>query len=155
MPVDIFDKLPLLRDLTPSQRAILRPIFVPCDFYADDRLFAQGDAAEYLYLVVSGEVIITYQPEDGSQILVTHVREGGVVGWSAALGNRCYTSSAACTCYTQMLRVRGTDLRLLCRECPDTGILILDRLATVIAERLRNTHEQVISLLKQGLLSET
>jgi CRP-like cAMP-binding protein len=155
MPGDIFDKLPLLRDLTPAQRNILRPIFVPTDCYADNLLFEQGDHAEYLYLVVSGEVIITYKPEDGSAIVVTHVREGGVVGWSAALGNRFYTSSAACTCYTQMLRVRGTDLRQLCQEYPDTGILILNRLATVIAERLRNTHEQVITILKQGLLHET
>jgi CRP/FNR family cyclic AMP-dependent transcriptional regulator len=154
MPVDIFDKLPFLRDLTPAQRSVLRPIFVPCDCYTDDLLFAQGDPADYLYLVVSGEVIINYQPEDGTEILVTHVREGGIVGWSAALGNRCYTSSASCTCYTQMLRVRGSDLRNLCQDYPDTGILILDRLATVIAERLRNTHDQVISLLKQGLLNE-
>ena len=53
-----------------------------------------------------------------------------------------------------MLRVRGSDLRTLCQEHPDTGILILDRLATVIAQRLKNTHEQVITLLKQGLMHE-
>jgi hypothetical protein len=50
-----------------------------------------------------------------------------------------------------MLRVRGEDLRNLCNENPDTGILILERLATVIAERLRNTHDHVMALLLQGL----
>ena len=53
--------------------------------------------------------------------------------------------------YSQMLRVRGEDLRILCEQYPDTGILILERLATVIAERLRNTHDQVMDLLKQGM----
>jgi hypothetical protein len=51
------------------------------------------------------------------------------------------------------LRVRGDDLRNLCRLDPDTGIIVLDHLATIIAERLRHTHDQVISLLKQGLIS--
>ena len=54
-----------------------------------------------------------------------------------------------------MLRVRGKDLKYLCEEHPDTGILILERLAWVIAERLRHTHEQVIDLLKQGILNGT
>jgi CRP-like cAMP-binding protein len=150
---DIFDKFPVLHDLTTEQRGQLRPLFVPCDCYSGTRLFDQGDPADYLFLVISGEVVIRYKPEDGPEITVSRVRPGGIVGWSAALGSRLYTSGAECTVYTQMVRVAGEDLRDLCREHPDTGVLILERLATVIAERLRNTHEHVIELLKQGLLS--
>jgi CRP/FNR family transcriptional regulator, cyclic AMP receptor protein len=153
MPKDIFDRLPFFQDLSPAQREALRPLLIACDCYGDTVLFQQGEAAEYLYLVVGGEVLISYKPEDGPPITVTRVGPGGVVGWSAALGNRLYTSSAACTVYTQMLRVRGEDLRSLCREDPDTGVIVLDHLASIIAERLRHTHDQVISLLKQGLIS--
>jgi CRP-like cAMP-binding protein len=78
---------------------------------------------------------------------------GGVVGWSAALGSRRYTSSAVSTAYTQLLRVRGSDLRDLCEQHPNTGIIILDRLAGVIAERLHSTHEIVVRLLEIGLRS--
>jgi hypothetical protein len=52
-----------------------------------------------------------------------------------------------------MLRVRGSELRKLCEDDPDTGILVLERLAGIIAERLHNTHDQVVALLKQGLQS--
>jgi CRP-like cAMP-binding protein len=151
MSSDIYQQLPLFQDLKPAQLQLLKPIFLPCDCYTGDALFEQGDFAEYLYLVVSGEVTIRYKPEDGTPITITRVRSGGVVGWSAALGNRQYTSGAICTDYTQMLRVRGRDLKHLCEEYPDTGILILERLAWVIAERLRHTHEQVVELLKQGI----
>ena len=151
MPRDIFDQLPLFEGLHPTQLELLRPLFIPCDCYSDTVLFTQGDPAEYLFVVVIGEVIIQHKPEDGPPITVTRVNPGGVVGWSAALGNRTYTSSAVCTVYSQMLRVRGEDLRILCEQYPDTGILILERLATVIAERLRNTHDQVMDMLKQGL----
>jgi CRP-like cAMP-binding protein len=153
MPTDVFDRLPIFQDLSPAQREALRPLFMPCDCYGDSVLFQQGDSAEYLYLVVSGEVLISYKPEDGPPITVARVGPGGIVGWSAALGNRLYTSSAACTIYTQMLRVRGVELRNLCRQDPDTGVIVLDHLATIIAERLRHTHDQVISLLREGLAS--
>jgi CRP-like cAMP-binding protein len=151
MPGDIFDQLPLFQDLSHDQRELLRPLFLPVDYYTGTVLFEQGDPAEYLFLVVVGEVTIYYKPDDGPAIQVAHVRPGGIVGWSAALGSRSYTSGAICEEYTQMLRLRGEDLRNLYNECPETGILVLERLATVIAERLRNTHEQVMALLLQCL----
>ena len=151
MPADTFDKLYLFRNLEPLQRDIIRPIFNPCNYRAGTVIFEQGEATDYLYLIVDGEVIISFKPDDGPALTVARVREEGVVGWSAALGSPSYTSSAACSTNCQMLRVRGADLRNLCEKHPDTGALVLERLATVIAERLRNTHEQVISLLERGL----
>jgi toluene monooxygenase system ferredoxin subunit len=151
MPGDFFDRLSIFSDLSCEQRELLRPLFVPVDCYSGTVLFEQGDPAEYLYLVVTGEVVIRYKPDDGSAITVARVRPGGIVGWSAALGSRSYTSGAICEEYTQMLRLSGRDLCQLCERYPETGILVLERLAAVIAERLRNTHEQVMALLKQGL----
>jgi CRP-like cAMP-binding protein len=148
---DFFDNLPLFEGFNQAQRSILRGIFIPCDTYADSILFEQGGPAEFLYIVVQGEVIVHYKPDDGPPLMVARVRRAGVVGWSAALGSRTYTSGAMCAEYTQLLRVRGYDLRKLCEQNPDTGMLLLDRLATVIAERLRNTHAQVVALLELGL----
>jgi CRP-like cAMP-binding protein len=152
MTGDIFDQLPFFCGLSNEQREQLRQLFIPVDCYTGTVLFEQGEPAEYLYLVVVGEVTIRFKPDDGTPITVARVRPGGIVGWSAALGSRSYTSGATCEEYTQMLRLAGRDLRSLCNRYPETGILILERLAAVIAERLRNTHEQVMTLLKQGIL---
>jgi CRP-like cAMP-binding protein len=148
---DVFDQLTLFSDLNSEQREMLRPLFVPVDCYSGTALFEQGDPADYLYLVIVGEVVIHFKPDDGPEIMVTRVRAGGIVGWSAALGSRSYTSGATCSEYTQMLRLRGRDLCALCEQHPDTGILLLERLATVIAKRLRNTHDHVMAMLKRGL----
>jgi CRP-like cAMP-binding protein len=148
---DFFNNLPLFEGLSPAQCSLLQGIFVPCDFYANSMLFEQGDPAEFLYIVVQGEVVVNFKPDDGPPLTVARVRRNGVVGWSAALGSRTYTSGAQCTEYSQLLRVRGYDLRKLCEQHPDTGMLLLDRLATVIAQRLRNTHEKVVALLELGL----
>lgn len=151
MPNDVYDQLPFFANLTPEQRALVQPIFLPCDCYADTVLFEQGEPAEYLFLILSGEIMIRYKPDDGPDITVARVKSGGVVGWSAALGNNTYTSGAVCTGYAQMLRLRGKDLRDLYIEHPETGILVLESLASVIAERLESTYEQVVKLLKQGM----
>jgi CRP-like cAMP-binding protein len=150
---DMFDRFPLFAGLSCEQRELLRPLFTPMDFYAGTVLFEQGDPAEFLFLVVVGEVVIRFKPEDDAVITVARVRPGGIVGWSAALGSRSYTSGAVCEEYTQMLRLSGRDLCNLCERYPETGILVLERLATVIAQRLRNTHEQVMALLRQGMLT--
>jgi CRP-like cAMP-binding protein len=148
---DTFDQFPLFQDLNEAQLNLLRPLFTFCDGMAGTLLFEQGEPAEYLYLVIEGQVSVRYKPEDGPELVVSRVRSGGVVGWSAILGNRTYTSGAICTCQSQMLRVRGSELRSLCDHHPETGVIILERLAAVIAERLRNTHEEVFKLLKQGM----
>lgn len=155
MVENFFETLSLFHGLTSEQRALLEPLFVPCDYYAGSKIFDQGDPAEYLYVVASGEVVVNFKPDDGPVITVARVRPGGIVGWSAALGSRRYTSQASCETYTQLLRISGQDLRRLCAENPNTGVVVLERLATVIAERLHSTHELVISLLKIGLRSST
>jgi CRP/FNR family transcriptional regulator, cyclic AMP receptor protein len=151
MSDELFDQLPLFQGLTPPQRSLVASLFTPCDQYPENAIFLQGDPAEFLYVVVGGEVVVNFKPDDGPPITVTRVGPGGVVGWSAALGSRTYTSAAYCTEYSQLLRVRGSDLRMLCQQHPDTGVLILNRLAAVIAQRLSNTHEQVVALLELGL----
>ena len=151
MAADTFPNLFLFRDLVPKQLEVLIPLFAPCEFTADTILFEQGDPADNLFAIVSGEVVVNFKPDDGPVITVARVQPGSIVGWSAALGSRRYTSTAVCTNYTQLLRVRGDDLRRLCLQHPDVGSVFLDRLATVIAERLHSTHDMVLSLLHLGL----
>lgn len=155
MEADFFADVFLFKGLTAAQLAILRPLFEPCDCYAGTVLFEQGDPAEYLFTVVTGEVVVNFKPDDAPTLTVARVQPGSIVGWSAVLGSRCYTSSAECTQYTQLLRVRGTNLRRLCDEHPETGVQVLDRLAAVIAERLHSTHDMVLSLLQLGLNNQS
>jgi CRP-like cAMP-binding protein len=153
MDADPFDQIGLFQALNTAEQNLLRPLFVACEYMAGDKLFEQGNPAEYLYLVLSGEVHIHYKPDDGPPITLSRVRQGGIVGWSAALGNYAYTSEAECAIDAQLLRLRREDLLWLCQEHPDLGAYTLEILADVIAERLRSTHEQVIELLKQGMQS--
>jgi CRP-like cAMP-binding protein len=146
-----FDDLSIFQDLNQEERQVLYPLFLFSLLPAGTILFDQGSPAECLYIVIDGEVVIRYKPEDGPALIVAHVHRDGVAGWSAAIGSPIYTSSAVCVKDSELLCIQNQDLRDLCERRPRIGSLLLERLATVVAERLQNTHSQVMALLEQGM----
>lgn len=153
MAGDIFERLAFFQGLSAAQLALLRPFFELCDCPPEIVVFAQGAPAIYLYIVVAGEVLVEYKPYDAPPMVIARVKSGGIFGWSAALGNPTYTSGAATTTYTQLLRVQGEDLRYLCETHQDISEIILKRLADVVAER-HNVHPQVMAILETGLRND-
>jgi CRP/FNR family transcriptional regulator, cyclic AMP receptor protein len=151
MTDDDFYQLPIFQDLTSAQIDSIRPYFVASECHAGTILFEQGEPAVFIYLLISGEVAIHYKPEDGQELIVTRIKPGGVVGWSAVIGRRQYTSAAECTQFSRLMRMRGSDLQTLREQCPEAGCLLLERLAQSVAERLNGTHPQVVALLENSL----
>ena len=145
------ESLPLFHGLTPSELKLVAKRFERVSFDASHVVFGQGDRAEKLYVVISGRVAIRFKPDDGEVINVTEVESNGVFGWSAVLGRSSYTSSAICLEDCEAISVRGDVLRKLCKTHAKTGVIILERLAEVIAERLRSTHHKVVELLHESI----
>ncbi len=147
----LLNKCFLFEDLSIDDQNLLRPLFLHCSYQSGNIIFRQGDPAEMLYIVMAGKVRIFFKPEDGPELTVSTINPGGVFGWSAVFGSVDYTSGAVCEKDVDLLCVRGDDLKNLCEDKPETGILIIERLAAVVAERLRSTHTQVVELLTEGL----
>ncbi len=151
MAFDALKQFPLFDGFSEEQMTLLRPLFIPNEYHTGTVIFEQGDPAIYFYLMISGEVAINYKPEDDEDIVITRIKPGGMIGWSAVIGRRSYTSAAICTEYTELLRVRGSDLQELCSQHPETGNQFVDRMADVVAQRLDSNHPQVLQLLENGL----
>jgi len=143
--------LPFFRGLPASDRQRILQSFRFEDHEIEEVIFHQGQPADRLYLLASGRVEIRFKPYDGEALTVSVIEPGGIFGWSAALGRRAYTSGAVCTESGHSLSIRGRDLRQICEEPPATGVILLERLAEVIAMRLTSTHARVMELLRQGV----
>ncbi len=111
----------------------------------------QGQPAEYLYLIIDGKVQVSYKPYDGTSITVAHVEKDGVFGWSAVVGSQTYTSSVTAIEDLDTFRIHGNELRRLCVDHPEAGKEILERIAGVVSSRWTNSHEQVKSILVNGM----
>jgi CRP-like cAMP-binding protein len=154
MSGNLLEDFSLFQGFSAGEKEILRPLFLFSYAPEGTILFEQGDSAEHLYIIADGEVMIRYKPEDGPTLVLTRVHKEGVVGWSAVIGSRIYTSTAVCAENSQLLRVRSEDLRHFARII-ETANLLLERLARVIADRLRHTHPEIMTLLEQGLHIDT
>ena len=151
MFTSLLEPLSIFQGFSQEQLNLLRPLFLRIFTPAGTVVFEQGNLAENLYILIDGEAAIWYKPEDGPALILSRLKQEGVFGWSAAIGSHQYTSTVICTIDSQLLRVRSLDLRQLCENHPETGSLFLERLASLIAERLRITHPQLMALLEQGL----
>jgi len=151
MSKEVYAGLNLFHDLTADQLRILDSLFLHCRFPSGTTIFDQGQPATNLYILVEGEVVISFKPYDGPPLTVARIQSGGVFGWSAALGRSVYTSSALAFSECGMLCIPGAALHAFCERYPDTGALLLERLAGVIAARLNNTHTEILSILTRGM----
>lgn len=130
---------------------LLKPLFEPYTCNAGVTVLQQGKPADYLYLVLSGAVEMTYKPYDGVPITISHVEKDGLFGWSAVVGSKKYTSSAIAIENLETMRIRGSELRKLCADHAEAGKEILERLASSVSSRVPNAQEQVKSILEQGM----
>jgi CRP/FNR family transcriptional regulator, cyclic AMP receptor protein len=148
---NVFKQLSIFSGFTSSQLALLKPLFIPYECFEGTVLFNQGDRADFLYVLISGEVATNFKPEDSTPIPIARIRPTGVVGLSAAIGRRFYTSTAVCITDVCMLRLRAKDLQLFAERYPEIASQFIHQIAESISERLPGAQAQVYALLKNGL----
>ena len=141
----------IFKELDESQMNLLKPLFESFSCQAGTVILRQGAPADFLYWIISGKVEMSFKPYDGIPITVSHVEEGDLFGWSAVVGSETYTSSATAIENVEAFRVRGSELRKFCAEHPEAGKDILERLADGVSSRWKDAHQQIKSLLVQGI----
>ncbi|HBF40479.1 MAG TPA: hypothetical protein DDW19_01465 [Anaerolineaceae bacterium] len=145
------DSFCIFQGLNNDQLELLAPLVSVSAFAADTVIFTQGDHATTLYLVISGQVEIRFKPYDGPPLTVSRLHAGDVFGWSSTIGRDLYTSSAISVTESQEYCINGLELHALCEQHPDAGVVILEKLASAIAENLEATHTGIMNILSQGM----
>lgn len=148
--LDTLPSIPLFQDLEPAQTALLKSFFEQYYCTSETKIFEQGDPANFLYLLIKGDVAINYKPYDGPSITLTRLHAGDAFGWSAVIGSPQYTSSIVTESEVETVRIKGSDFRTLVQEHPKTGQIIMDRLASIVSTRWENAHTQIQSLLNSN-----
>jgi CRP-like cAMP-binding protein len=143
--------LSIFQGIDADKQSQLLPLVSLCHVTEGTILFKQGEAATHLYIVESGIVEIIFKPFDGPALTVSRLNSGCVFGWSSTLGRSGYTSAARALTDCETYRICGKDLQKLCEDNPETGMVLLDRLASAIAERLECTHNEIMGILNQGM----
>jgi CRP-like cAMP-binding protein len=149
------NRVAIFKELDKDMIDLLSPLFEEFSCQPGTVIFQQGDEAEFLYLVTGGKVDMSFKPYDGLPLTISHVGKGGLFGWSAVAGSDNYTSTAIAIEAVDAFRVHGGNLRKFCREHPQAGKEILERLADGVSSRWKDAHKQVQSILFQGMTEKS
>ena len=139
--------LPIFRDIPVRQLEQIEPMFEFCEIPAGQVIFYQGAEATHLYILLTGKVSIRYKPYDGPILTVSSIIPGWVFGWSAALERKTYTSTAVAVLPSSVYRLSIENLVKICCRNDDAGIIFLDRITSIIADRLNQTPRQTLAAL--------
>lgn len=150
-PVDylkMLQSIPWFLDLKPESLERLAAIAQIHQLAPGDALFCEGDRANYLYVLLDGEISLTnHVPTHGVLHLYT-AQPLDVIGWSSLTPIvRQRTVSAHAVSAANLLAFDGETLRRLCEEDHDLGFVIMRRLANVVASRLLVTRLQLLDLI--------
>ncbi len=145
--LDSLPYIPLFQDLQPAQSALLKSLFESFHCPENTTIFEQGDAADYLYLILKGRVALRFKPHDAPPLLLTRLNAGDVFGWSAVIGGPKYTSSIVSETPIEAIRIHRRDLWKLADKHPEIARIIIDRLARNVSPRWKNAYEQIQPLL--------
>lgn len=113
-------------------------------------LFAEGDDANALYLVLEGrlDLKINMDPKGQRRQNISTVAEGHMMGWSALVEPYMYTLSAIALADCRLVSLQASAVRDMMERDPEMGYTIMKRLARSIGARLANLRLQFANLTK-------
>jgi CRP/FNR family transcriptional regulator, cyclic AMP receptor protein len=138
----------LLEHFTPAEADTLGEALLRVRARPGQVLMAEGDAGDWLLLVLSGTVDVTRHGPGGVSRLAV-VKEGAMLGEMSMLDGA--PRSASCTAIETVeagVLTRGAIAGLI-REHPVVGAKLLVEINQLLAQRLRNTSNQLARLLRK------
>jgi signal transduction histidine kinase len=116
-----------------------------------ETIFAKGDEAADVYIVVKGRVALEVQLRLGSGPgrtgTVDVITTGGTFGGSAICGGQTSAGAARCIEQTKLLVFGGQELLNYFDEDPRAGYFVMQRLANIMRTRLQHTGNMMAHVL--------
>ncbi len=113
---------------------------------AGQRMFGEGEPANYLYIITRGEVDIRYLLGNGEFRTADTLVDGDLLVWSALIEPYRTTGFCTATKPTQLVKISASKLRDLCQRDPQVGYRLLIQVAKLLAHRLEGARVQLAAV---------
>ncbi|MBK6296457.1 MAG: cyclic nucleotide-binding domain-containing protein [Rhodoferax sp.] len=140
---------PLLEDLTPDEIDALGLLMPKVGACAGQTLIAEGDTGDWMLLLLHGTVDVFKKTQDGRASRLAVVRQGAAVGEMSMFDAAPrYASCVALEEVRAGVLTRQLIAQLI-HEHPAIGAKLMVKLTQLMAQRLRNTSNQLVKLLRE------
>lgn len=145
---EVFRRSPFFIPMTEDQLTRLAMISEEEVYAAGEMIFREEEPADKLYLILSGAIELRMCVDVlGRSIPVEVLGAGEVVGWSTLVSPYEYTASGEARTPTRVVAIDSVSLRRLAEEDYVLGYHLYRQVASVIAQRLRDTRMRLASVL--------
>jgi CRP/FNR family transcriptional regulator, cyclic AMP receptor protein len=147
---------PLLGDFTPAEADLLGASMLRVRAAPGQLLIAEGEASDWMMMLLSGTVDVgkrkvgadSDDQEQGDITRLAVIKQGAVIGEMSMLdGEPRYASCRALSQVEAAVLTRAAVARLIASH-PTVGAKLLVKLTQLLAQRLRNTSNQLVKTLR-------
>jgi hypothetical protein len=124
----------LFESMTPEQLKILTNISEEVNFQTGEILFSENDPADYLYVIVDGEIEIVKNYSEPGEIRLALLHSKASFGELTLFGDEGRSATAIASKDSTFLAIEKEHLLLLIQENPAISTSILFQLADMIRE---------------------
>jgi CRP-like cAMP-binding protein len=116
------------------------------DYGESETVFREGEAADSVYLVVSGKLSLQLSPSTIYRKHLVNVGPGEMLGWSSLVENSRFVATAVVVEPAQLIQIDAARLRAICHDDPQFGYEFTRRAMLALAKRLTVTWTQLSRL---------
>ena len=139
----------MLEDLTPQEADTLGSLMPRVRARAGQVLIREGEVGDWMLLLLAGTVDVIKTAQGGGVSRLAVIKQGAAVGEMSMLDSaQRYATCVAIDEVQAGVLTRGVIARLI-QEHPAIGAKLLVKLTQLLAQRLRNTSNQLVKLLQQ------
>jgi CRP-like cAMP-binding protein len=144
--IEILKRSDLFRELNDEQVALVAELGTERVFDAGTVIHRQGDVADLIHVIEEGLVGIILEVGPLAQRQVQAAAHFESFGWSAMIPPYTRTATVKARERTKVVVFNGRELTDFCTTHCDVGFNIMQGVAHVIAERLRQAYIQLLGV---------
>lgn len=123
-------------------------------FNDGDKLLTEGERADHFFILDEGSVDLRFElpyRKTSKEMTVTTIEPGECFSWSALILPHKATLSCYSTGESRAIKIKGAELLSLCEKNNHIGFVIMQKIATMIGERLTKQQEIFIKEVGESL----
>ncbi|MCJ0765391.1 cyclic nucleotide-binding domain-containing protein [Variovorax terrae] len=139
----------LLEDFTPEEVGILGGAMLLVRAHPGQALITEGQVGDWMLLLLSGTVDVTKRSPGGEVSRLAVIRQGTSFGEMSMLDGELRYATCVAIDEVEAGVIGRHAIAWLIREHPAVGAKLLVKITQLMAQRLRNTSNQLIRMLEK------
>jgi CRP-like cAMP-binding protein/rubredoxin len=146
-PAESSRQVEILSSLNEQERQKLKSLGRTEQYEPKMVIFSEGTEARKFYLLEEGQVSVESQLSRGMRFPISVVSPGQAFGWSAIVSPYQYTATVVAITRIRVIAIGKEMMLEMMRANPALGLTIMEKVASIIASRLRNLELELAGML--------